>query len=84
MKNLLKLVTFCVLFSSCNYNQQSELVFLQKNAFQNPVWEEMLLQDKYKFSDVVLAFKAYASAHDLDKETIEHSIEFKKIIIKIS
>ena len=80
MKNLLKLVTFCVLFSSCNYNQQSELVFLQKNAFQNPVWEEMLLQDKYKFSDVVLAFKAYASAHDLDKETIEHFEKLEKRI----
>ncbi|MCT4648580.1 MAG: GEVED domain-containing protein [Carboxylicivirga sp.] len=53
-------------------------MILDKNAYEYPVWEEILLQEKVKVADVILAFKAYRSTHDLDKETIEHFEKLEK------
>ncbi len=58
-------LTLCVL--SCNGGDEStKLVYLGKNAYKHPVWEEMLLQERVKLSDIVLAFRAYESTHELD------------------
>jgi PKD repeat protein/photosystem II stability/assembly factor-like uncharacterized protein len=53
-------------------------MFLNKNAYEHPVWEEMILQEKIKVADVILAFKAYRSTHDLDEEAIEHFEKLEK------
>ncbi|MGB1042532.1 MAG: GEVED domain-containing protein [Tenacibaculum sp.] len=79
MKKLLPLIIFSLLFSCSNQNKK-DLVFLNKNAYEFPIWEEMLLQEKVKFSNVILAFKAYKSTHHLDKETIEHFEKLEKRI----
>ncbi|WP_439184320.1 GEVED domain-containing protein [Carboxylicivirga taeanensis] len=80
MKKLLLLITCSLLLISCNVTSKKELFFLQKNAYDYPVWEEMLQQDKVMFSDVVLAFNAYASNHELDTETLEHFEKLEKRI----
>ncbi|QOD60892.1 T9SS type A sorting domain-containing protein [Polaribacter haliotis] len=77
MKNLLLLLLTLIIFS-CKNQTQKELIFLNKNAYEVPVWEEMLLEDKIKFSDVISAFKAYKSNNILDKETIEHFEKLEK------
>ena len=77
MKKSLLLVALCLLFS-CNSKNKKKLIFLNKNVYEYPVWEDMLLQEKVKFADVVVAFKAYASTHNLDRETIEHFEKLEK------
>mgnify|MGYP000651596953 CR=1 FL=1 len=72
MKKVLQLVIISLFFFSCDLTTEKELFFLEKNAYEYPVWEEMLLEEKVKFSDVVQAFKAYSSTHRLDEETLEH------------
>ena len=72
MKKVLQLVIISLFFFSCDLTTEKELFFLEKNAYEYPVWEEMLLQEKIKFSNVVQAFKAYSSTHRLDEETLEH------------
>lgn len=76
MKKTLLLCLCLFMLFSCENHSEKELIFLNKNAYEYPVWEDMLQDEKIKFSDVVLAFKAYASTHDLDRETLDH---FKKI-----
>ncbi|WP_420552475.1 GEVED domain-containing protein [Tenacibaculum aiptasiae] len=77
MKRIVLIITFSLLFS-CNNETKKELIFLNKNAYEHPVWQDMLLQEKVKFSDVVSAFKAYKSTHNLDRETIEHFEKLEK------
>ncbi|MCF2875284.1 MULTISPECIES: GEVED domain-containing protein [unclassified Tenacibaculum] len=77
MKKVVLIITLLVLFS-CKRESKKELFFLGKNAYEYPVWQDMLLQEKVKFTDVVLAFKAYGSTHDLDNETIEHFEKLEK------
>ncbi|MFL0101877.1 GEVED domain-containing protein [Tenacibaculum maritimum] len=79
MKKLVLLILFSITIC-CKKNNEKDLIFLGKNAYEYPVWEEMLLLDKVKFSDIVVAFKAYKSNNILDKETIEHFEKLEKRI----
>lgn len=77
------LINFALLLIMINgYNLNEKLIFLNKNAYEYPVWEELLQLEKVKFSDVVLAFKAYSSKHDLDHETLEHFEKLEKRLSK--
>ena len=53
------------------------MIFLNRNAYDVPVYEELLKQDIIHVEDVDRAFLAYASSHELDEETKEH---FEKLI----
>ncbi|QNM86708.1 T9SS type A sorting domain-containing protein [Polaribacter pectinis] len=80
MKKVLLLIVLSIFAFSCNQQSKKELIFLNKNAYDYPVWQDMLTQDKVKFSDVILAFKAYRSNNIVDKETLEHFEKFEKRI----
>ncbi len=69
-----------VILLSCNTEQPKTLIILDQNAYEKPVWQEILEQDSFKLSDVELAFKAYTSTHHLDEETIEHYEKMKLYI----
>ncbi|MCT4643973.1 MAG: GEVED domain-containing protein [Carboxylicivirga sp.] len=77
MKKILLFIGIIYLIS-CRTKQDEQIIFLGKNACEHPVWEEMVLQEKVKVADVILAFKAYRSTHDIDEETIEHFEKLEK------
>lgn len=68
-KSLALLAVVVCLITAC---EQESLIFLGKNAYQHPVWEEMLQADVVHFEDVERAFKAYASTHDIGEQTEEY------------
>ncbi|MEN0051335.1 MAG: hypothetical protein AAF806_29995, partial [Bacteroidota bacterium] len=72
MKRLL-FYTLCLLAIATACKKPSEsLSFLGQNPYEQPVWQELLQQDKVKFEEVEQAFRAYASTHDLDESELEH------------
>ncbi len=78
MKKFVALFFLFLFFFSCK--DKKELIFLNKNAYEEPVWEDMLKLEKSKLSDVVEAFNAYKSEHFLDRETNKH---FEKLVKRL-
>jgi len=73
MKKQLTFVLILLALFSCNQKKTAkESIFLNKSAYEFPVWEELLRQEKVKLSDVVTAFNAYTSTHHLDKKITNH------------
>lgn len=66
---------FAVLFY-CSKSNNDELVFKGKNAYEHPVWEEMIEEETVNLADLDAAFNAYASTHELDYMTVK---KFKKL-----
>ncbi len=70
--SILSVVAF---FYLSNSNKEA-IIFNGKNAYEYPVWEEMIRADMVNLADLDAAFNAYASTHELDYMTIK---EFKKL-----
>lgn len=77
MPKLFTLLPLSILFLfSC---QQKQLVFLGKNAYEHPVWEEMLQADIIHFEEVEAAFKAYTSTHKVGEQTLEYFEKLERV-----
>ncbi len=72
---VLAIISLCI-FSYCYFGAEDEIVFNGKNAYEYPVWEEMIEEEIVNLADLDAAFEAYSSTHELDYMTIK---KFKKL-----
>ena len=59
-------------------SEKNTLIFKDKNAYDHPVWEDMLEEKTVNLSDLNAAFIAYSSTHNLDNLTLNKFNELKE------
>lgn len=76
---LFSIVTLAYLFVSCNsHSNEKSLMFFGKNAYEYPVWKEMIQKEIVNLKDLNAAYEAYASKHEIDNTTAKNFRKLKK------
>lgn len=76
MRILISFLFVGIFLTSCHV--EKSLVFLGKNAYEDPVWEEMIKKETVNLKDLDAAYEAYASNHQIDESKAKNFIKLKK------